>query len=1229
MITETEIAGVVPFVSRTLVDLVGSATVERTVDGALVFADISGFTPLTEQFDRRGREGSELLTDLLNSAFEPMLDVALGLGGDLLKFGGDALLLAFEGPDRSARAVSAAIEMQAVLDRVARRARVNLGMSVGVAAGRFRVAALGDGHPELLVWGPAVDQCLRLESAADQGQILVDPSLMDATGHQVAGDSQRAAPSAALRIDVPPIPEPPRRPPENPGCALIDPLVERAIEEGALPEHRRAVVGFVHFRIGDGPDAVAPAELRGLVEVVESACERFDVCLLNCDVDVGGGKFTLTAGVPTTTGDDADRLLLCALAIVEDPRAASVQIGINEGRCFAGPVGSPARRAYTVMGDPVNLAARVMAHARAGQVLATAEVIERTRQVFDASAVPPFNVKGKTSLIQALAVQGVTAEVAEVDTSAPTIGRDADIRSLGGRIDAALGGSGGVFELIGPPGIGKSRMVADLSAGRRVIRLECGRYLAQSPYGVIVEAARRWFGADAFSSERELAERIEPLVARLAPELVPWLPLAAVPFGVELPDTPETAALGEEFRVRWMHRVFLDLLMAMFPDPMLLTIEDTHWLDEATSALVSAGLDRLLEAGWVVLAARRDEPGGWRPGRGESVEVEPLDDLAAAALLERLTVRTPIPHHVSVRLIERARGNPLFLMELARAVRAGQLADELPDRVEVLIEARIDRLDIEARRLLRCASVLGARFERSLLASVFAGDLSLIDDLSEFLTEVAGEVRFTHALYRDTAYLTLPLRERRRLHWLAAEAIEDAAGDKATEFAEHLGVHWHLAGQPERALPLLLVAARRARADAAAAECAKFLEQALVCASRRGIASAAERSAIEEQLGTVYDTLGRFDDAERMFRGARRRSEDPARRAHLRGLEGRVARSARSLESAARRYRMALGEAPRDDPGVRAELLVGLASVLERQGRHADKIGLLEEAIEAAGAAGDRSTRAHGHLVLGNTYGDLGDSRGVEHLEEALRLFEAEGNSWGIASARNNLGVETYYAGDWNAALDHYQAALAAYQRLGDETNVAMAWNNIGEIHSDQGRYGEAGDEFDEARRVWVACGFKLGVALSTSNAGRLALRKGDHDRARAALLQARDGFRAIGAVGFELEAEVRLAELDLATGSLEDCVSRAEELLSRDSADLQPTVRCQLLRTAAVAAAGLGRRDRAAELLAESESVAAASGAAFEQAQCVLVGAELGFDDEPSRLEGAGATLARLGVVV
>ena len=212
---------------------------------------------------------------------------------------------------------------------------------------------------------------------------------------------------------------------------LRDTLLARHQE----PEHRRVTVAFLHF---DGTDelveragsAVAAEQLDELVRNVQAAVDRNDVTFLATDVDHDGGKIILTAGAPSTSGDDEHRMLLCVREIMDAGNRLPIRIGVNRGAVFVGEIGPHYRRTFTVMGDAVNLAARLMAKAAPGQIVVSPDVLSRSRTSFATEELEPFMVKGKAKPVRAFLLGEVIGDqYVDPSDEIPFVGRPPSWRS--------------------------------------------------------------------------------------------------------------------------------------------------------------------------------------------------------------------------------------------------------------------------------------------------------------------------------------------------------------------------------------------------------------------------------------------------------------------------------------------------------------------------------------------------------------------------------------------------------------------------------------------------------------------------------------------------------------------------------------------------------------------------------------------------------------------------------
>jgi len=553
-----------------------------------------------------------------------------------------------------------------------------------------------------------------------------------------------------------------------------------AIADGADPEVVRALMSAYFDRV------------RGAIERHGGTVEKFI-----------GDAVVAVFGVPVVHEDDALRAVRAAGEIQAELGELRIpaRIGVNTGEVVAHPGDS------LVTGDAVNVAARLEQHAGPGQVLIGDSTYQLVRGAVVADETPPLAVKGKPDRVRAWALTSVTGAssglVRRLDT--PMIGRAGEIALLRGAYARAVRERRcHLFTLLGEPGVGKSRLVAELIGESReqatALVGQCLPYGVGITYWPVAEMLRTAVGmgdADDGGRTRDLLKQLvagEPDADALADRLASAIGLGGTPVGAE--------------EISWAIRRTFERLGR--ERSAILVFEDVHWGEPALLDLIDhlAGSCRS-SAILLVCTARRellDRRPTWAGGKSDATTIllEPLQDDECDRLISTLVADRTISQRQRARVIDAAEGNPLFVEQmLAMLERAETDLDAVPATIDALIAARLEQLTAAERRVIECASVEGRSFHRSAVDALLRSghDRPPSGELLQRLTrrelvmpDVArlhGEetFRFQHLLIRDVAYRSIPKRVRADYHEQYAEWLEAVAGGRQAEYEEFLALH--------------------------------------------------------------------------------------------------------------------------------------------------------------------------------------------------------------------------------------------------------------------------------------------------------------------------------------------------------------------------------------------------------------------------------------------------------
>jgi class 3 adenylate cyclase/tetratricopeptide (TPR) repeat protein len=538
-------------------------------------------------------------------------------------------------------------------------------------------------------------------------------------------------------------------------------------------------------------------------------------------------------GAPVAHGDDAERAVRAGLRVLAAVEELSRERGLGLAARAAVNTGeavvslSPGSGDPLATGDVVNTASRLQSAAPEGRLVVGATTFRGTRDAIAYEPLAPVSAKGKADALEAWVA---VAPLAEPGTRrirrTSLVGRTREVELLRSLWRAAVDDARPhLVTVVGPPGIGKSRLCRELAShveldGGRLVRGRCLPYDERAGYQALTGIVN--VAAGILESDTSAVAR-EKLDARIV-GLVPDHEAGTLADHLALITGRAADVQARQTQLFFHAKRFLEALAE--EQPLVAVFEDVHWAQPSELELLQYLAKHLRDARVLVVAAARPELVDSQPTWGgglvaqTTIVLEPLRAAEAAELaLQLIAPDDQSPVRLD-RVVETAGGNPLFLEELAAAV-AERTATDMPVTVREAIGARIDALPEDARSTLLAAAVVGRTFWRGAVDAVTDGDVdSALAELEvrEFIrrdaaSDLAGDVQFTfkHVLIRDVAYATVPRAVRRDRHAAVARYLEAAFGEAAESLAPTLAHHWREAGEPRRAIPYLVEAAERAR----------------------------------------------------------------------------------------------------------------------------------------------------------------------------------------------------------------------------------------------------------------------------------------------------------------------------------------------------------------------------------------------------------------------------------
>ncbi len=1076
------------------------------VKGTLMFADVNGFTALTEGLSKHGNEGAEEITRVLNSFFMVMIEIIFQYKGVLLKYGGDAMMIYFSsqeefcGENHTHYALSAAMQMKEKMEDFAtvssKFGNFPLHISIAVHQDMFFENCVGNKsiHREYYLTGKGVETTAYLESVAGRDEILIHKNTYEQIKDKVTNFSEKDENILIEGYEIeslPPIKE-----------ALVGinyedftelfqvldtllPYVIRGVYEKVKVswdrlilegEHRPVAVMFLNFyatvdfyeELGENHESEIQKTLDEYFSQVQKVVHEYDGTINKIDMYDKGDKIVIIFGFPRNHSDDDKRAVRCAAKIIEVGKnflsleinkkkfAIHQKLGIHSGFIFCGNVGSPLRKEFTVMGDAVNLSARIMSSAKEEQVLISEVVYNQVKDAIEVKGPYQKKFKGKEKEENIYEVAGILKEKHEAVNF--FIGRKNELKELENQFlhtnDDFM-----ATQVLGPIGVGKTSLLKEfLKIAQPHTQILLGKgipYGNNMQYHAIKDILKVVMDVNDTDDEIQIKEKIDAFIKVNQLENIQFsMPLVGVFFSEQYEKYPVFDIENPIEKKELLHHALCNILKILGQKKrVLIVIEDAEWLDYNSLDFLNYLIESKTSGIMLLVLTRKDL---FAYKKLTLLELKDLTATETASFIDEYPDVKNVPVEVKETIFEKSKGNPYFIHEILSSIRDFGKSKDLPESIHKSVLSRMDVLPELSRELLQVAAVIGNEFSSMFLKKIaphFEKDIDMLLKILEegdFVQKQGSHFfNFRNMLVQEVAYNSISVRRKKSLHLKIASLMEER--DALSANLEMIAYHY---------------------------ENSEIYLKALYYYEKSGDKAFS--------LNNYQKAMKYYQVVSELFKKVEKNSDLNKVEVNLYKKIGKILFIAGKNENALDIFQKALDIAKEEKFNEDiADISLEKGLVYSHSGKYHQAIDFFNQASTIYEAEKMCEDFASCNMNIGLVYKQIGKSENAaRHYKKALEVYKESEEIKGIADIYNNLGNLSKALFKYDEALNYYEKAKEFYEKKYDEIGLSAVYNNIGTLHNHNGNIKTALEFFNKSIQIETQIGNRRGLAITYNNLG-------------------------------------------------------------------------------------------------------------------------------------------------